>query len=255
MTTSSGSDDLGPFHQTTLTHNTAGVALAVKAYGQDTFVLEQRLLSAEEGGQGCPDTEGSPLPPLPAKHVNGHDSSFPGMVPPFIRAIRAVAQPTGELGLVFAILLHSFPAWASTKGLLQQLRYITWQGGDHAVYQWTVQESHGVDITAPKDDGTFMGLAGLSSGPVVLMKAQGASSAGTAALAIGPLTNFKLATSVMTRSGQPISSKDPLSSSDTMAAWATHLASRNATWELGVSAEIRSAPAGFVHRTLITSAA
>ena len=78
------------------------------------------------------------------------------------------------------------------RRLLPQLRYLTWQGGNHKVYQWTVQESHGTDLTQPKADGTYGGLGGLSSGPVVLMK-DGAADA----VAVGPLLNFKLATSVI----------------------------------------------------------
>lgn len=69
-----------------------------------------------------------------------------------------------------------------------------------------------------------MGLAGLSAGPVVLMRP------GTEiALVVGPLTHVKLATSVMARAG-------------------------NTTWELGVSSETLSVPKAFVHRTLLTAA-
>ena len=96
-----------------------------------------------------------------------------------------------------------------------------------------VQESHGVGITKPKDDGTFMGLAGLSAGPAILFNnaTAGTSPAAAAtrtAIAIGPLDNVKLTTSVMTRAN-------------------------NATWEVGVSSEIKSAPEGFVHRTLLVT--
>ena len=66
----------------------------------------------------------------------------------------------------------------------------TWQGGNHAVYQWTVQESHGHDITQPHADGTFWGLGGLSSGPVVLMKAGPNQTALPSALS-GPSGAFK----------------------------------------------------------------
>jgi len=47
----------------------------------------------------------------------------------------------------------------------------------------------GVDITEPKSDGTHFGLAGLSSGPVVLMAPQ--PKVGVPAIAFGPLTHVK----------------------------------------------------------------
>lgn len=82
-----------------------------------------------------------------------------------------------------------------------------------------------------------MGLAGISSGPVVLMRDAAVAATATppggavtadghvfsgsrTAIAIGPLDNVKLATSIMTRAS-------------------------NRTWEMGVSSEIKAAPAGF----------
>jgi hypothetical protein len=168
-----GSDALGAFKEQVRTFATtdggAGVELALKTYGDDVFVLEQRLR------HGCAHTQASPVPLLPRDSVETADTNFPGMVSPFL----------------------TFPAWNSEDGDLKDLRYLTWQGGNHAIYQWTVQESHGHDITQPHSDGTFWGLAGLSSGPVVLMKEGPNRTALPSALVVGPLTNPKLATSVI----------------------------------------------------------
>ena len=198
-----GSDALGAYHEQVrsfaATDGGAGVELALKTYGDDVFVLEQRLRS------GCSNTQASPVPLLPRDSVETADTNFPGLVSPFL----------------------TFPAWDSEGGDLKSLRYLTWQGGNHAIYQWTVQESHGHDITQPHSDGTFWGLAGVSSGPVVLMKSGPNQTALPSALVVGPLTNPKLATSVIPE----------------------------VVWEVGVSSEVKSVPAGFVHRTLITSAA
>jgi hypothetical protein len=174
------------------------VELIVKRYGNSTFVLEQRL------PKGCKRTQ-AVKPVLPRRDVDGADDANPGIVSPFL----------------------SFPAWRRDGGLVRKLRFLTWQGAWHSTYQWTVQESHGVDITTPHPDGTHFGLAGLSSGPVVLMPS--VHKAGSASIAFGPITHVKQSTSVLARIG-------------------------NSTWEMGVSAEVLSVPAGFVHRTLITSA-
>jgi hypothetical protein len=198
-----GSDALGAFKEQVRTFATtdggAGVELALKTYGGDVFVLEQRLR------HGCAHTQASPVPLLPRDSVETADTNFPGMVSPFL----------------------TFPAWNSEDGDLKDLRYLTWQGGNHAIYQWTVQESHGHDITQPHSDGTFWGLAGLSSGPVVLMKEGPNRTALPSALVVGPLTNPKLATSVIPE----------------------------IVWEMGVSSEVTAVPAGFVHRTLLSAAA
>jgi hypothetical protein len=197
-----GLDLLGTYSEQTRTFASTdggtGVELAVKAYGNDTFVLEQRLR------HGCNHTQASPVPNLPQDTVETGDTEHPGLVPPFL----------------------SFPAWNTEGGELRSLNFLTWQGGNHAVYQWTVQESHGRDITAAASDGTFGGLAGLSSGPVVLMKAGPNETAMPTALVIGPISNPKLATSVIPET----------------------------IWEIGVSSEVRSVPEGFAHRTLIVAA-
>lgn len=116
---STGHDVLGPFTEIReeFRSGQAMVVLAVKDYGNDTYVFEQRL------DVGCNDTQASEVPELPRVHVD--DYNHPGMVPPFL----------------------SYPAWDSTSGLLRSLRFLTWQGGSHSTYQWTVQESHGIDIT------------------------------------------------------------------------------------------------------------
>jgi hypothetical protein len=198
-----GSDSLGAYSEQTRTFAStdggAGVELAVKTYGNDTFVLEQRLR------HGCSHTQANPVPTLPKDAVETVDTEYPGTVPPFL----------------------SFPAWGAEDGELRSLNYLTWQGGNHAIYQWTVQESHGRDVTAPTLDGTFGGLAGLSSGPVVLMKAGPNQTALPTALVVGPISNPKLTTSIVAET----------------------------TWEIGVSSEVRSVPAGFTHRTLLAAAA
>lgn len=201
--TTRGADALGAFSEQArtfaATDGGAGVELALKSYGDDVFVLEQRLR------HGCAHTQASPVPRLPRDSVETADTNFPGMVSPFL----------------------TFPAWDSEGGDLKDLRYLTWQGGNHAIYQWTVQESHGHDITQPHSDGTYWGLAGLSSGPVVLMKEGPNQTALPSAVVIGPLTHPKLATSVIPE----------------------------VVWEVGVSSEVKSVPAGFVHRTLLAAAA
>lgn len=197
-----GADLLGAFSEQTRTFASTdggvGVELAVKTYGNDIFVLEQRLR------HGCSHTQASPVPVLPQDKVETVDTEHPGTVPPFL----------------------SFPAWDTEDGELRSLNFLTWQGGNHAIYQWTVQESHGRDVTAAASDGTFGGLAGLSSGPVVLMKAGPNQTALPTALVIGPISNPKLATSVIPET----------------------------SWEIGVSSEVRSVPAGFTHRTLLAAA-
>lgn len=197
-----GVDLLGEYSEQTRTFDStdggAGVELAVKSYANNTFVLEQRLR------HGCSHTQASPVPVLPHDTVETVDTEHPGTVPPFL----------------------SFPAWDTEGGELRSLNFLTWQGGNHAVYQWTVQESHGRDITAAASDGTYGGLAGLSSGPVVLMKAGPNQTALPTALVVGPISNPKLTTSVIPEK----------------------------IWEIGVSSEVRSVPVGFTHRTLIAAA-
>jgi hypothetical protein len=199
-TATSGSDELGPF--VSQTRSFAGVAatVSVKAYGEGMFVLEQAL------PQGCSKIQAS------TPNITRGESDYInwGSAVPFL----------------------SFPAWRADGGKLPELRYLTWQGGNHRTYQWTVQESHGVNITQPKPDGTFGGLAGLSSGPVVLIANNSTSPADVEAVAIGPLSTFKLATSLISQRND----------------------STGAVWEMGVSSEVRSVPAGFVHRTLIVGA-
>ena len=200
-----GEDSLGSYSEQARSFAAAdggtGVELALKTYGEhvDTFVLEQRLRN------GCKHTQANPVPRLPSRAVETADTDHPGAVPPFL----------------------SFPAWDTEEGELQSLNFLTWQGGNHALYQWTVQESHGRDITQAHSDGTFGGLAGLSSGPVVLMKTGPNRTALPAAVVVGPISNPKLATSVIPE----------------------------VVWEIGVSSEVKSVPAGFVHRTLLTAAA
>jgi hypothetical protein len=200
---SQGTDALGSYCEQVrafaATDGGAGVELALKTYPGDVFVLEQRLRN------GCKHTQATLVPLLPSDSVETADTNFSGMVSPFL----------------------TFPAWDTEDGDLKSLNYLTWQGGNHAIYQWTVQESHGHDITQSHSDGTFWGLAGLSSGPVILMKPGPNHTALPSALVIGPLTNPKLATSVIPE----------------------------VVWEVGVSSEVKSVPAGFVHRTLITAAA
>ena len=144
--TAGGSDELGAFTAAPRRFVAAGDAsvaatLTVKDYGDGVFVLEQSVPA------GCRDTQASVV------DLNGsstrtedYDTAHPGMVAPFL----------------------SFPAW-EVDGVggkkLKQLPYLTWQGGNHKTYQWTVQESHGVDITAAKPDGTFGGLAGVTTPP------------------------------------------------------------------------------------------
>ena len=187
-----GSDALGNYDESSRTFLNGSVTLAIKAYeGGASFVFEQRL------HRQC-STQAT-KPALPSSDVDSYDAGAPGRVSPFL----------------------SFPAWEG--GLLQSLRYLTWQGARHSIYQWTVQESHGTDVTRPKADGTFDGLAGLSAGPTVLMDPDPRHRD---ALVIGPLTHVKQATSISTRA-------------------------QNLTWELGVSSEVAAVGATFVHRTLL----
>ena len=50
---------------------------------------------------------------LPVYNVDVTDNLLPGMVPPFL----------------------SYPAWDGAAAMLPSLRYLTWQGGDHATYE------------------------------------------------------------------------------------------------------------------------
>ena len=110
--------------------STIAATLTVKDYGDGVFVLDQSLPA------GCRAIHAS-VPRMANVSAEDFDTANPGRVPPFL----------------------SFPAWEVDAGKLRQLPYLTWQGADHSTYQWTVQESHGVDITTPKTDGTFSGLA------------------------------------------------------------------------------------------------
>lgn len=134
-----GVDALGTFSEDATAWsvlNGNDVVLALKTYtGNNTYVFEQRLT------KGCSKIEAS-TPVLPAHNVDYGDNVHPGLTPPFV----------------------SYPAWKGDGGIVRDLRYLTWQGGDHATYQWTVQESHGVGITKSKDDGTFMGACSAIDG-------------------------------------------------------------------------------------------
>ena len=67
-------------------------------------------------------------------------------------------------------------------------------------------------------------------------------NASAASIAIGPLSNFKLATSVIsTRNG----------SSDRGGESGGSASDRTRVWEMGLSSEVRSVNAAFTHRTLI----
>ena len=88
-----GADALGAYTEEARDYSvrmpgaTLPVQLAVRAYGANTFVMEQRLPA------GCSDTQAS-RPVLPSEDVDGQDDAHPGMAPPFLSFPASCPAPT-----------------------------------------------------------------------------------------------------------------------------------------------------------------